>query len=558
MMDQVDPLLGEIDSLRSRLSEALEALEAIRKGDVDALVVYAHDEEKVYTLQGAEHPYRIMIESINEGATTVSEDGVVLWSNGCFSEMLKTPLENLLGASIFSMIAPQDHPTFEAIFAQAHQGKSKVELDLLAQDGNHIPVLLSLSPIPFEGQTNVSIIATDLTEHKRNIEMAAAERLAKAIIEQAAESIVVCDLEGKITRASQMAYQLAGQNPLFQPFTSVFPLHWTESLQDGDTENPEKNFSLQAVLNGASYQGIEVSLEQHLLDKPKGALLSLQLSASPLRVNGDEIIGCVVSMTDVTERKQVEQAIRQYAQKLERSNRDLEDFAFIASHDLQEPLRKVQSFGKILCESDSFFLGEEGRDYVRRMQSAASRMEKMIQDLLAYSRISTKTEPFKQVDLNKICRNVLTDLETRVEQTEGQVEVSDLPTIEADPSQMRQLFQNLLSNALKFHKPDTPPHVKVFAHPPQSPAARSGNSALFPSEFIELVVEDDGIGFNMEHVERIFQPFQRLHGRSEYEGSGVGLSICRKIVERHNGKIDVQSAPDAGATFVISLPTKQI
>lgn len=245
---------------------------------------------------------------------------------------------------------------------------------------------------------------------------------------------------------------------------------------------------------------------------------------------------------EIVERRQTEAILRTYAERLRRSNQDLEQFAFVASHDLQEPLRKIQSFGALLVERAGPGLSAEQRGYLNRMQGAVQRMQKMIEDLLALSRVSTRGQPFVTVDLNQVAAEVLEDLEPRLRQTGGAVDLGRLPTLEADPLQMRQLLQNLLGNALKFHQPNQPPRVRVYA------------SAGPQSDEVRITVEDQGIGFDMEHIGRIFQPFQRLHGKAEYDGTGMGLSICRKIVERHGGRIEVRSQPGEGAAFEIILP----
>lgn len=230
--------------------------------------------------------------------------------------------------------------------------------------------------------------------------------------------------------------------------------------------------------------------------------------------------------------------------ELQRSNQALEEFAYVASHDLQEPLRKVRTFGDRLLERYSDVLDERGRDYLTRMQNGAGRMQTLIDDLLSYSRITTKAQPHGPVDLNEIVSNVLSDLEVRIEALQAQVQVGPLATIQADALQMRQLLQNLIGNALKFHRPDAPPVVCIAG------AWRSDGA------YYELTVADDGIGFDMQYAERIFQVFQRLHGRGEYAGTGVGLAICRKIVERHGGSISAASKPGAGAVFTVCLPSR--
>ena len=238
-------------------------------------------------------------------------------------------------------------------------------------------------------------------------------------------------------------------------------------------------------------------------------------------------------------------------ESLQRSNRELEQFASVASHDLQEPLRKIQAFGDRLQTRCAQGLGEQGRDYLTRMLSSATRMRSLIDALLSFSRVTTKAQPFAPVDLSATAQDVVSDLESRIEGTGGRVEIGTLPTLEADPLQMRQLLQNLISNSLKFARPGEPPVVQVES---RILPKVEGNGEI--SRF-ELLVRDNGIGFEEVYLDRIFELFQRLHGRQEYEGTGMGLAICRKIVERHGGTITARSAPEEGATFVVNLPLRQ-
>jgi signal transduction histidine kinase len=244
-------------------------------------------------------------------------------------------------------------------------------------------------------------------------------------------------------------------------------------------------------------------------------------------------------------RGELEDRVRERTAELQRSNRELEQFASVASHDLQEPLRKVQAFGDRLHARYASALGEQGGDYLARMQAAAARMSKLINDLLAFSRVTTRGQPFVPTDLNVVAREVVDDLEERIAQAGGKVEVGPLPTLHVDPLQARQLLQNLIANALKFHKPGEPPVVRLGASGPNE----AGEWAL--------EVSDNGIGFEEQYRDRIFGLFQRLHGRLEYEGTGLGLAICRKIAERHGGQITAHSAPGLGATFVVTLPDRK-
>lgn len=223
----------------------------------------------------------------------------------------------------------------------------------------------------------------------------------------------------------------------------------------------------------------------------------------------------------------------------------------MASHDLQEPLRKIQAFGERLQSRYSQALGKQGKENLERILKSATRMRTLINDLLAFSRIATKECHLALVDLAAVATEVVSDLEGLIQQTGGSVQIETMPAIHADPLQIRQLFQNLIGNGLKFHHPGTPPTVRLSARMVPCP---DGTDNSRSTSWHEIAVEDNGIGFEEIHLDRIFQVFQRLHGRGEYEGTGMGLAICRKIVERHNGRITARSKPGQGSTFLVILP----
>jgi PAS domain S-box-containing protein len=251
-------------------------------------------------------------------------------------------------------------------------------------------------------------------------------------------------------------------------------------------------------------------------------------------------------LQDVTARKEAEQALTARTKELARSNRELQDFVYIASHDLQEPLRKIQAFGERLHAALQGVMDEKSRDYFLRMTGAAERMQAMINDLLAYSRVTTRAQDPAPVDLNAVAGEVISDLEVSIERNHGQMEVARLPWVLGDAQQMHALLQNLIGNALKFHREGEAAVVRVYAEAGEE-AGPDGEPT------VRLVVADNGIGFDEKYLDRIFQPFQRLHGRAEYEGSGIGLAICAKIAEQHGGKIAANSAPGEGARFVVTL-----
>jgi light-regulated signal transduction histidine kinase (bacteriophytochrome) len=255
---------------------------------------------------------------------------------------------------------------------------------------------------------------------------------------------------------------------------------------------------------------------------------------------------------DISARKKAEMEQIRHAAELERSNSELEQFAYVASHDLQEPLRKIRTFSDRLLLKQAEKLDDDGKDCLHRMHNAAARMQSLIDGLLALSRVTTKSQKFEKCDLAKVAAEVVSDLEVQIKHSGGRVEVDKLPAIQADPLQMHQLFQNLIANALKFHRQDEPPVVKVSGR--YIPTREDRKPERLKSEQCRIVVEDNGIGFDEKYCSRIFGIFQRLHPRDVYEGTGIGLAICRRIVEQHGGTITAHSAPGKGSAFEVLLP----
>ncbi|HEV7350500.1 sensor histidine kinase [Telluribacter sp.] len=262
------------------------------------------------------------------------------------------------------------------------------------------------------------------------------------------------------------------------------------------------------------------------------------------------------SIFDITSLKVIQNELERRVEDLNKSNEDLEQFAYVASHDLQEPLRKIVSFGERLESRSRGALNEEQRLYLDRILNATRRMQEMISNLLEFSRVARTKEGFLPTDLNTVLKSTLSDLEITIQQKNALVMIGDLPEIEGIPSQMSQLFMNLLSNALKFSKREVRPIIKIESEfLKNSEVIRQG---LVPDRgYVRLTVSDNGIGFENEQSGRIFTLFQRLRGRSEFEGAGIGLSVCKKVVENHCGTIEAKGVPDGGATFIIVLPISQ-
>lgn len=362
----------------------------------------------------------------------------------------------------------------------------------------------------------------------------AAQRLLLDIIDTVREPLLVLDSEFRVTQANRAFFRTFRVEPEYTIGEVLF------ALGNGQWNIPalrqllHDRLPLEAQLNdcdvehvfpdiGRKIMCLNARLVSHGPDRPRLILLAIE---------------------DVTERRSTEKRLNEQRRELQRSNEALEVFASVASHDLQEPLRKILSFGERLSATAGPALEGDARQHLERMLGAAARMRTLISDLLTYSQVTTRGQPFVSTDLAGIAREVVADLETAIAETGGRVEVGELPVIEADALQMRQLLQNLVGNALKYRRTDKPPVVRISCSSPDR-------------QHCTITVADNGIGFNQEYAEKIFKMFERLHGRMEYEGSGIGLAVCRKIVERHGGTIAATSTAGQGATFTVTLPVTQ-
>lgn len=314
----------------------------------------------------------------------------------------------------------------------------------------------------------------------------------------------------------------------------------------------------QVYTSGEPYVGRAMRI---LLQRRPGAPLDkvyVDFVYQPIFEQDGAISGIFVQGHDVTEEvraheelKQLnstlEQRVKQRTEALEARNNELQQFAYIASHDMQEPLRKIQTFADLARTDFGDLLGQEGCFYLERIEDAAGRMSQILSDLLTFSRLATRQEPVTWTSVQEIMRAVLTDLDMTITQTSATIEVNGDTRFQADTNQLRQLLNHLVINAIKFKRPDVPPSIRIFC---------DGTDP--EGKFCRITVEDNGIGFDEKYAERIFQPFERLHGKAAYPGTGMGLAICKRITERHRGTIRAESTPGKGSRFIVHLPIRHL
>jgi PAS domain S-box-containing protein len=358
----------------------------------------------------------------------------------------------------------------------------------------------------------------------------AAEARFRGLLEVAPDPIVIVDERGSIVivnRQTELDFGYSRDELVGQPVEILVP----------------ERYRPTHVADRSRYQadphtrpmGIGLELFGRRKDRSE---FPVEISLSPLRSEGETLIISIIR--DITGRKESEERLRATAADLERSNKELEQFAYVASHDLQEPLRMVASYTQLLARRYKGKLDQDADEFIGFAVDGARRMQELINDLLAYSRVGSRALELQRVQTGDVVDRVISDLRGAIDDAGATVTRGDLPAVPADPTQLQQLFQNLIANGIKFRQPDIAPKVHVSARP-------SDRNWVF-------AVADNGIGIEPQYLDRIFVLFQRLHSRAKYPGTGIGLAICKKIVERHGGTIRVQSEPGVGTTFEFTLP----
>jgi PAS domain S-box-containing protein len=495
--------------------------------------------EDITERKGAEKRLSLLasiVDSSDDAIVGKTLDGIIVsWNRGA-QKIYGYSADEVKGKSI-SILTPPDHSNeIPQLLERIREGQRIEHYETLRmrKDGKKICASLTISPIKDAAGKIIgaSTIAWDITEQKR-IEIALRESEARfrSITQSASDAIISADSDDNIiswNKGAQTIFGYTEEEALGKSVTMIIPERYRDAHKKG----------LERVNSTGETRIIGKTVEMVGMRKDGGEF-PLELSLSTWKIGIRRLYSGIIR--DITERKQADEKLKQTLAELERSNKDLEQFAYAASHDLQEPLRTVSNFSQLLGRRYKGELDAKADQFIGFIVDGATRMQEMIDNLLIYSRVSTRAKPFEPTDFKTVFDQALTNVKMAIEESGALVIHDPLPTVMADASQMVQLFQNLLSNAIKFRKEK--PRITVSA-------AQRGNEWLFS-------VKDNGIGIAPEFMENIFKMFQREHASAEYPGTGVGLAICKKIVDRHGGRIWVESEQGKGSTFYFTIPVRK-
>ena len=506
--------------LRARLSDAEETVRALRAGEVDALIVEGPLGEQIFTLQGAERSYRILVENLREGAMTCQEDGTILYCNNYFAEMVGVPLHDIISSSLQRFVTSNDEERFWALIRQSERG----EIILQAPGGSAVYTQVSVRAFLGEsGEKLLSIVITDLSSQKRDEAILASGRLATSVLEQAAEGMMVCDSHGRIVRANHTVTRFCQQAPLLRLFDEVFTC-------------PVLRQSVAQAL-----QGDGTRAEVNALEGAGGQHFDILVSASPLRSDAHPVMGAVITFIDVTELKETQA-------RLEAAIKSRDEFLSIASHELRTPLTSLQMQVQTLQRQlDKEFTAEIRERWVKKINVAyyqTTRLEKLINALLDVSRLKSGTFglELEEFDLTDATRDVVERLAEEAQRSGSKLVFWGMAKSVGywDRVRSEQVVVNLVSNALKYGG-GKPVDVSVDVQ----------------DNTVSIDVLDRGIGISTADTERIFQQFERAVSAKNYGGLGLGLFITRQIVHAVGGSIEVDSRLGEGSRFRVRLPIRK-
>jgi PAS domain S-box-containing protein len=479
--------------------------------------------------------FRMLVEEWEESAVCVVDDGgyVMTWNAGA-ARIKGYSAEEILGKhfSVFYPEEERDSGLPEKALKEAREnGRFEAESWRMKKNGSRFWARMVIRPLEAkrDAPAGFFIVCWDLTHRNE------AEQRLLLMAEASPSAMIMVNRDGMIVLANAQVEKLFGYQRSELMGKSI------EMLVPERFRGP--HLAHRTGFNGSpQVRPMGAGRDLFALRKD-GSEVPVEIGLNPIKTPDGMFV--LSSIVDITERKKAEQDIARYAEELRHrneelsnTNKELEQFAYISSHDLQEPLRKIISFSERLSAAAS--LSGEERDYLDRINNAGLRMKKVIEDLLQFSRLTSGKVTFEKADLRQIILDLLSDIDVKIAESRAKITVGFLPVILANAAQMRHLFQNLILNSIKFAKAGTRPEIRIESE------EKDGK--------IEIRVQDNGIGFDQKYADKIFQPFQRLHGKNEYEGTGIGLSICQKIVQYHRGTIAAKSAEGQGATFIVTLP----
>ena len=519
----VESLKAKLAEAEERLAEAHEVINAIRSGDVDAVVVSGSAGEQVFTLRGAEYSYRVLVEAMNEGAATLGSDGTVLYCNRRFSELMGISQEQVIGRGFASMARGDSADALKALFSRAlKEGEAKSEIKWVAASGRTLPTQVSLSRIQADDPISVCMVVTDLTESKKWEEMVSAGELASSILESSAEGIAVCDETGKIVSANEALRRLLGTNPIFEDFDTAF------CLEVEHAGSPTR-FTVHSAMNG------EIRAQEVRYRREDGLVYSLLVSSG--RISGNSgVAGCVLTLTDITQEKRTEQALRT-TERLASVGR----MAATVAHEINNPLEAVTNL-VFLAKANA------GRADVTRYLDAIE------EELIRISHITRQTLGFYRESTAPSAIRIGTMLDPIISVFSGRArnrrieirsEIRHDPEIYAVAGEIRQVIANLLSNGIDAVNSDGDIRIRVGAALLKD-ASSSG---------VRITIADSGPGIPPSVRPKLFEPFFTT---KKDVGTGLGLWVCKNIVERHHGSIRVKSSTTIGRSwtvFSIFLPS---
>lgn len=483
----------------------------------------------------SEEIFRLVVESSDDAIITKTIDGTITGWNPAAERLFGFTAPEAIGKSIDIIVPDELRNEVRGILGRIGKGEKVDHHETVrsAKDGHRIDVSLSVSPIKARGGKIIGAakVARDITERKLAQaalqQFAERERFYIAAVESSVDVIVTETLDGIVTGWNPAAERLFG-------FTAQEVIGKNICIIVPDELHGEVQDNLDRTRNGGKidhYETVRIA--------KNGDRIDVSLSISPVKAPDGRTIGVTMMARDITAKKKNQKMLAVRSEELQRSNEDLAQFAYVASHDLQEPLRMVVSYTELLAEHLAGGLDAKAEKYIKYALAGAKRMQQLIKDLLAFSRVGTQGQKPVEIDSGIVLKNVLDSLKVAIDENHAEIVCDKLPAVPADAGQLAQVFQNLIGNALKFHG-DRAPRIHIGAK-------RSNGSWQFH-------VEDNGIGIDKQYGELVFQMFQRLHERGRYDGSGIGLSIAKKIVERHGGRIWFKSEADKGSTFYFTMP----